>query len=42
MIGQLEKTIWENGAGLIEDVKLFDIYEGEQIEEGKKKRSLWH
>ena len=36
MIGQLEKTIWENGAGLIEDVKLFDIYEGEQIEEGKK------
>ncbi|NMA86923.1 MAG: phenylalanine--tRNA ligase subunit beta, partial [Tissierellia bacterium] len=36
MIGQLEKAIWENGGGLIEEVKLFDIYEGDQVGEGKK------
>ena len=36
MIGQLEKIIWENGQGLIEDVSLFDIYEGNQIGKGKK------
>ncbi len=42
MIGQLEKAIWENGGGLIEEVKLFDIYEGDQVGEGKKKCGLWH
>ena len=37
MIGQLEKIIWKNGEDLIEEVELFDIYEGKQ-----KKRSLWY
>lgn len=36
MVGDLEKLIWANSHGLIEDVKLFDIYEGDQISEGKK------
>lgn len=36
MVGDLEKIIWSNGEGLIEEVELFDIYEGVQIEEDKK------
>ncbi len=36
MVGELEKLIWDNSEGLIEDVKLFDIYEGEQLKFGKK------
>ncbi|MCF6462096.1 phenylalanine--tRNA ligase subunit beta [Clostridium sp. Cult1] len=36
LVGDLEKIILENGKGLIEKVELFDVYEGKQIEEGKK------
>ncbi|WP_243343409.1 phenylalanine--tRNA ligase subunit beta [Anaerococcus sp. AGMB09787] len=32
----IEKIIIENSEGLVGDVKLFDIYTGEHIEEGKK------
>lgn len=33
---QLEKTIREAGGGLVSRVKLFDLYEGRQIPEGKR------
>lgn len=33
---QLEKTIREAGGGLVSRVKLFDLYEGKQIPEGKR------
>ncbi len=33
---QLEKTIREAGGNLISEVKLFDLYEGKQIPEGKR------
>lgn len=36
LVGDLEKIILENGEGLVEKVELFDVYEGKQIEEGKK------
>ncbi|RKD32535.1 phenylalanine--tRNA ligase subunit beta [Thermohalobacter berrensis] len=36
MVKEIEQIIWENGKGLVEDAKLFDIYTGEQIPEGKK------
>ena len=36
MVGELEKVILENGEGLIENIELFDVYEGKQIESGKK------
>lgn len=36
LVGELENIIWQNGEGLIEDVQLFDIYEGDQIMTGKK------
>ncbi len=36
LVGELEKTILENGQGLIEKVELFDVYTGEQVPEGKK------
>ncbi len=36
LVGEIEKIIWENGEGLVEDVQLFDIYEGDQIMKGKK------
>lgn len=35
-IGQLEYIIRFTGGELLEDVKLFDIYRGDQVEEGKK------
>ena len=35
-VGDLEKTIWENGEELIEKVELFDVYSGGQILKGKK------
>jgi len=34
--GQLETIIYETGGKLITSVKVFDVYEGEHIEEGKK------
>ncbi len=36
LVGEIEKTINERGGKLLEDVKLFDIYQGKQIEEGYK------
>lgn len=36
LVGELEKIIWKNSQGLIEKVELFDIYVGDQVEEGKK------
>lgn len=35
-VGDIEKVIAENGGKLVEGVKLFDIYTGDQIEKGKK------
>lgn len=35
-IGTLEKAIVQGGSRLLEEVKLFDVYEGSQIPEGKK------
>lgn len=36
MVGDIEKLIEKHGRELIEDIELFDIYRGDQIEEGKK------
>lgn len=36
MVGEIEAIILKNGKKLIEEVKLFDIYTGDQIPEGKK------
>lgn len=35
-VGQLEKIIKKSGGKLLESVELFDVYEGNQIEAGKK------
>ena len=35
-VGQIEEIIINKGGKLIEDLKLFDIYKGSQIEEGYK------
>ncbi|MEG0663107.1 MAG: hypothetical protein RR472_07495, partial [Anaerovoracaceae bacterium] len=35
-VGEIEQCIINAGGALLEDVKLFDIYRGEQVEEGKK------
>jgi phenylalanyl-tRNA synthetase beta chain len=34
--GALFDTIWREGSGLIEEVKLFDVYRGEQVPAGMK------
>ncbi|MBP1083301.1 phenylalanine--tRNA ligase subunit beta [Bacillus capparidis] len=34
--GQLEKVISETGGTLLKEVKVFDVYEGEHVEAGKK------
>jgi len=36
LVGDLKKTILENGQGLIEKVELFDVYTGAQVPQGKK------
>jgi phenylalanyl-tRNA synthetase beta chain len=36
LVGDIEKIILKHGGGLIEDIKLFDIYRGNQIQEGLK------
>ncbi|MDR1293329.1 MAG: phenylalanine--tRNA ligase subunit beta [Clostridiales Family XIII bacterium] len=33
---EIERAAYANGGGLLESVKLFDVYRGEQIAEGKK------
>lgn len=35
-VGQLEKVMKEKGGKLLESIRLFDVYEGSQIEEGYK------
>ena len=35
-VGRIEEVIRENGGDILEDVRLFDIYRGQQVEEGKK------
>ncbi|WP_353854997.1 phenylalanine--tRNA ligase subunit beta [Bacillus sp. Bos-x628] len=34
--GQLERVIYEAGGSLLTDLSVFDVYEGEHMEEGKK------
>ncbi len=36
MVGQIEAIIRKHGRKLIEEIKLFDVYTGDQIPEGKK------
>lgn len=36
MVGDIEKIILKHGSGIIESVKLFDIYRGNQVQEGLK------
>ena len=36
LAGEMEKVIWNNSKGLIENIELFDIYTGDQIPEGMK------
>lgn len=35
-VGKIEAVIRENGGSILESVKLFDVYRGKQVEEGKK------
>jgi len=35
-VGKIETVIRENGGDILENVKLFDVYRGKQVEEGKK------
>jgi phenylalanyl-tRNA synthetase beta chain len=35
-VGSIETVIKENGSDILESVKLFDVYRGKQVEEGKK------
>lgn len=36
LVGDIEKVIQKHGGGLIENLELFDIYRGDQIDEGLK------
>lgn len=36
LVKDIEKIVWDNSKGLIETVKLFDVYTGNQIPEDKK------
>lgn len=36
LVGDIEDVILENGRGLVENCKLFDVYKGDQIEKGYK------
>ena len=35
-VGSIEKVIRDNGGSILESVRLFDVYRGKQVEEGKK------
>ncbi|MDD4200163.1 MAG: phenylalanine--tRNA ligase subunit beta [Eubacteriales bacterium] len=35
-VGSIEKVIIKNGGSILESVRLFDVYRGKQVEEGKK------
>ena len=36
MVGEIEKIIEQRGGKILESYQLFDVYEGDQIEEGYK------
>ena len=36
LFGDIEELVWDNNNGIIENIELFDVYSGGQIEEGKK------
>lgn len=36
LVKDIEKIIWSEGKRLVEEIKLFDVYTGEQIPQGKK------
>lgn len=36
LVGQIEAVIAQRGGKILEDYQLFDVYEGDQIEEGFK------
>ena len=35
-VGKIEEVIKANGKAILEKVKLFDVYRGKQVEDGKK------
>ena len=35
-VGRIEAVIKEFGGRILEDVRLFDVYRGQQVDEGKK------
>ena len=35
-VGEIEKVIREAGGRLLRDIRLFDVYRGQQVGEGKK------
>ncbi len=35
-VGEIEKTIWDSKVEILREIKLFDIYRGKQVGEGKK------
>ena len=35
-IGEIEAQVNAMGIGILRDIKLFDVYRGEQVEQGKK------
>ena len=35
-VGKIEEVIRKHGKKILENVKLFDVYRGKQVEEGKK------
>lgn len=35
-VGDIEKVIWSKNSPLLKDVKLFDVYRGKQVQDGKK------
>ena len=36
LVGRIEEVIRQQGKAILEKVKLFDVYRGKQVEEGKK------
>ncbi len=36
LVQDIEEIMWKQGGNLVESIKLFDVYKGEQIPEGKK------
>ncbi|MCB0396221.1 MAG: phenylalanine--tRNA ligase subunit beta [Flavobacteriales bacterium] len=38
--GELKDIAWKNGGNLLQDVSIFDVYEGNKLEQGKKSYAL--